>query len=61
MFLFYIGKDLHMLSADLLAVSQQLTSTCIQEALVGHVGEYVSLCPDKIQTFHKKKTSEGYV
>lgn len=49
-FLFDVGEDLHMLSSDLFAISQQIPCTGIQQALISHMREDKTLSPDKIQT-----------
>lgn len=49
-FLFDVSEDLHMLSSNLFAKSQQIPRTGIQQALISHVREDKTLSSDKIQT-----------
>lgn len=48
--LFDVGEDLHMLSSNLLAISQQVPGAGVQEALISHVRKDETLSPDEIQT-----------
>lgn len=50
MLLFDVSEDLHVLSSNLLAIPQQVTGTCIQEALISHVRKDKTLSSDEIQT-----------
>lgn len=55
--LFDVSEDLHVLSSNLLAISQQVSSACIQEALVSHVRKDKTLSSDEIQTCEHIVTS----
>lgn len=48
--LFDVSEDLHMLRSNLPAISQQVSSTGVQQALISHVRKDETLSPDKIQT-----------
>lgn len=53
-----VSEDLHMLSSNLLAISQQVPGAGIQEALIRHVRKDETLSPDEVQTCDHTVTSE---
>lgn len=59
--LFNVSEDLHMLSTNLLAISQQVSSACIQEAFISHVRKDKPLSSDEIQTCEHNTTTQYWI
>ena len=47
-FLLDVSEDLDVLRSYLPAIPQQVPSTCVQQALIRHVGKHKTLCSHEI-------------
>lgn len=57
MFLFYVGKNEHIISTDAFSVTQQSSCISIGKAFVGDMTKYVAFRADEIEA---GRLSDGY-